>query len=291
MGNLRGAVLMIIAMGLYAFEDLLIKLASVHVAIGQLLLCIGVLGSLILAVVVRFNRRPLLSRDFLHPMVITRNLGELVGAFALVTALALTPLASAASILQAQPLAVTLLAALFLGETVGWRRWLAILVGFAGMLLIIRPGTADFDVASLLAVLAVACFAIRDLATRVMPRGMNSLQVSLWAYYSIALIGAILTLKQGNFAPVPSNATWMLIGIVLAGTLGYYLIVEAVRASELSAIAPFRYFRLVVALILGAIFLAERPDTFTLTGAALIVGSGLYALARERAVFTAARQG
>jgi drug/metabolite transporter (DMT)-like permease len=187
-----------------------------------------------------------------------------------------------AAIFQAMPLAVTFGAAVFLGETVGWRRWTAIFVGFLGVLVIIRPGLSGFDPASLWALLAVAGLAVRDLATRRVAASITSMQLSAWGFLSlIPLAGAMLAVTGG---PVP--VTGAHVGY-LAAALGfsiasYWAITAAMRRGEVSVTTPFRYSRLVFALIIGVAVFDERPDVWTLTGAALIIGSGLYTFARER---------
>src|SRR5690606_13007755 len=131
----------------------------------------------------------LLSRTLFYTPVMLRNLSEAVGSAAFVTALALATLSGAAAILQATPLAVTLGAALVLRERVRWRRWTAIAIGFAGVLLIIQPGMEGFTPASLLALVAVVLLAVRDLASRVVPPQVSSLQLAAWGLLSLVPAG------------------------------------------------------------------------------------------------------
>src|SRR6056297_1156247 len=166
MENLRGSVLMVVAMAGFALEDMFIKRLSLDLPVGQILVFLGTGGAVIFGLGALARGHRLFSRDLLAGQVLLRNLGELIGTIGFVTALALTPLSSASAILQATPLALTLGAALFLKEAVGWRRWSAILVGFAGVLMVIRPGLEGFEPASLFAVQAVFGLAMRDLATR-----------------------------------------------------------------------------------------------------------------------------
>lgn len=291
MNNLRGAVLMIVSMGIFAVQDLFIKRISGAVPIGEILLAMGIFGTMFYGWLVRAKRQPLFPKDLLHPAILLRNVSEIIATFGFVTALALTDLTSASAILQALPLIVTMMAALGLGETVGWRRWSAISVGFLGMLLIIRPGTAAFEPNSLYAVLAVFAFALRDLTTRVAPKSMSTIQIAQWGYIMMAGLGGSLVAFSGELVAVPHSSMAPLFTIVVLGITGYFVVVESLRMSDVSAVAPFRYSRLVFALALAVIFLGERPDTFTLAGATLIIASGLYTLARERALFTEARQG
>ena len=140
MDNLRGAALMTLAMLGFAIEDMFIKFMAGALPVGQIIALLGLGGTIAFATVIVVQRRPLFSRALLTPAIAVRSLGEIIGTIGFVTAIVFTPLSSASAILQATPLAVTLGAALFLQEKVGWRRWSAILVGFCGVLPIIRPG-------------------------------------------------------------------------------------------------------------------------------------------------------
>ena len=140
MDNLRGCVLMVLAMAGFALEDMFIKRLAAAMPVGQIIALVGLGGAVIFAAICAAQGRRLWSRDLLARPVILRNLGEMAGTLCFVSAIALTPLSQASAIIQAMPLAVTLGAALFLGAPVGWRRWTAILAGFAGVLMVVRPG-------------------------------------------------------------------------------------------------------------------------------------------------------
>ncbi len=281
-GNLRGIVLMVVSMAAFAIEDSFIKRAADDMPTGQILLMLGVFGAAIFTVMAaRAGQKPF-SRDLLQGQVMLRNLGEVIGTMGFVTAIALTPLTSATAILQAMPLAVTLGAALFLGESVGWRRWTAILVGFAGVLVIIRPGLEGFDINSLWAVLAVFGLAIRDLATRRVPARIGSMSISVSGFVSVAILGGAMLALSGGAVWPGTLQTALMVGALSAGVVGYWMVVEAMRVGEISAVTPFRYARLIFALIIGILIFGERPDVMTLAGATLVIGSGLYTFARER---------
>lgn len=283
MDNLRGTILMIVAMAFFAVEDMLIKLLSAQMPVGQILMALGFGGALIFAAISLARGERLFSADLLAAPVMLRNAGELIGTACFISALALIPLSTASAILQAMPLAVTLGAALFLREPVGWRRWSAIVIGFLGVLLILRPGFEGFEPAALLAVAAVAGLAMRDLATRAVPPAITTMQLSAYAFALIALPGVAMLVFGTQAAVIPGASGMAGLAAALAcGVLGYYAITVALRVSEISAIAPFRYTRLVFALALGFAVFDERPDAATLAGAALIIGSGLYTLLRER---------
>jgi drug/metabolite transporter (DMT)-like permease len=207
----------------------------------------------------------------------------MVGTASFVAALAVVPLGTVAAVLQAMPLAVTMGAAIFYREAVGWRRWAAIGVGFAGVVLVIRPGAEGFRPEALLVLVTVVGMSVRDLAARAIPARVTTAQVSAWGLMAVTLLGAGMLGVTGG-ARVPDGwETLILLGAVIFGTAGYWAVTAATRTGEVSVVAPFRYSRLVFSMGLGVVFLTERPDAPTLCGAGLIVGSGLYAFARERA--------
>ena len=282
MENLRGSALMVLAMAGFALEDMFIKRLADDLPVGQILMLLGAGGAVIFGLAALSRGHALLSRDLLSGPVMLRNLGELIGTIGFVTAIALTPLSSASAILQATPLAVTLGAALFLREQVGWRRWSAILVGFAGVLMVIRPGLSGFEPASLFAVQAVFGLAMRDLATRAVPHTVTSMQLSSYGFATIVPAGALLLWLSGG-AVSPSGANWRDIAFALVlGVAAYYAIVAAMRVGEVSFVTPFRYTRLIFALVIAVLIFDEQPDALTLMGAAIIIASGLYTLLRER---------
>ncbi|HRM74294.1 MAG TPA: DMT family transporter, partial [Paracoccus sp. (in: a-proteobacteria)] len=149
--NFRGAMLMVVSMVFFAFEDMFIKLLAAELPFAQVLGMIGLLGFLIFAFVLKLKGGRFFTRDLIRPVVLFRGLAEAVGSIGIVVALALTELSSTAAIMQALPLAIVLGAALFLAEPVGWRRLSAIAIGFLGVLLVIRPGLAGFQPVSLMA--------------------------------------------------------------------------------------------------------------------------------------------
>ncbi len=282
MDNLRGSLLMVAAMAAFALEDTLIKLMSAGLPMGQVVAMLGCFGALFFGTLTWARGHRVLAPALLSRAVLLRNLGEMIATASFVSAIVLTELASASAILQATPLAVTLGAAIFLGESVGWRRWTAIGVGFAGVLLIIRPGLEGFTPASLFAVLAVAGLALRDLSVRAVPASVTSGQLSTWGFATVIPTGLLMMLAMGAGPEWPTPADMARLGgAVVVGVSGYYAIVAATRTGEVSVVVPFRYTRLIFALILGMVVFGERPDALMLTGAALIVGAGLYTIWRE----------
>lgn len=280
--NFRGAILMVISMVLFAFEDMFIKLLSAELPFAEVLGMVGLLGFVSFGVMLKLRGGRMWTRDLLRPLVVLRNLAEAVGSIGIVVALALTELSSTSAIMQALPLAIVLGAAVFLREPVGWRRWSAIGIGFLGVLLVIRPGLSGFQPVSLMALVAVLGLAARDIATRRIPAQIPSLQLAASAFLAILLASVLMGLVLGQSFVMPSPRQWGLFLLCMAvGVGGYALLVTATRLGEASALAPYRYARLVFALMLAFAVFGERPDALTLTGAAVIVGSGCYTMWRE----------
>ena len=282
MGNLRASLLMVGAMAGFAIEDAIIKHLSAAMPVGQIVVVIGLGGGAVFCALAWARGITILTAQALRGAVLLRNLAEMASAALVVLAIALVPLAVVTAILQAMPLVVTLAAALFLREPVGWRRWSAILVGFAGVLMILRPGSAGFDPAALLALGAVLTLTVRDLATRRVPAGVHSLQVTAWGFLMVVPAGFILLLLvfEAPVAPTPGEWGW-LVAAIAAGILGYAALVGATRMGDIAVTTPFRYSRLVFAMAIGFAVFGERPDAMTLAGSALVVGAGLYTLWRE----------
>ena len=285
MDNIRGATIMVLAMLGFAIEDMFIKMLSGVVPVGQILILLGVGGSLIFAVIVRLQGRALLERDMLSGPVLLRAAGEIIGTVGFINAIVFTTLSSASAILQATPLVVTLGAALFLSEPVGWRRWSAILIGFFGVLMIVRPGLDGFTPLSLFAVVGVLGLALRDLATRKTTKSLSTMQLSFLGFLAIIPAGvALISFGPDTLTPMTPRSIGIMALALAIGVVAYYGIVAAMRVGEISFVTPFRYTRLIFALILGVSIFGDRPDMWTLIGAAIIVASGIYTVWRERRI-------
>ncbi|WP_170410150.1 DMT family transporter [Ruegeria arenilitoris] len=283
MNNVHGILLVVGAMAAFALEDMFIKHLSVTVPTGQIMVVLGVICSLAFVVMSLATRKRILDPVAWQPLPLMRAGTEAVGALSFVTALSLVDLSTVAAVFQAMPLAVTMGAALFLGEHVGWRRWSAIGIGFIGVLMIIRPGLAGFQPESLFVVASVLAIAARDLITRKLDVRVASSVVALQAYVAVAFAGVALMVFSAQ--PVVPLSTWQIgpyLGAVGFGFLGYYGIVIAMRIGEASALTPFRYTRLIFSIAAGMLMFGERPDLMTLAGATLIMGSGMYTFIRER---------
>lgn len=279
--NLKGSLLMMAAMALFAVEDMFIKFAAHTLPAGQIVFVLGAFGAPVFFVLARVRGERIFTKDALHRAVLLRNLGEMLGTLGFIIALAALPLALVLAVMQAMPLVITMGAALFLGESVGWRRWSAIVIGFCGVLLVIRPGFVGFDPTAWWLVLGVLGMGMRDLVSQAIPRRLGNAQVSAWGLIAVTVLGALMMVQGGAAAIEVQDALWLLGGVIF-GTAGYLAVTAAARTGEVSIVAPFRYVRLVFAILIGVLVFAEIPDAYTLIGAAIIVASGLYAFMRER---------
>lgn len=290
MDNLRGALLMTLAMAFFASEDVAIKIATQQVPLGLVLLLMGAIGASAFGVMAaRLGHSPF-ARSFFHPVIVVRNLGELFGTTCFLVGLMVLPLGLISAMLQANPLFVNLGAILFLGMSVGWRRWLAIAVGLVGVLIILRPGFDSFRPEALLGLGTAIGLAVRDVATRMQPAHVHALQTSSWGFGMVVPVGLVMLALDG--APALPGAQDL--GVILAATGlgmgGYYLLTRAMQTGDVPAVTPFRYTRLVYAILFAFFIFEEVPDLLTVLGATLIVGAGLYTIIREARMGRAARR-
>ena len=270
------------AMAAFTFNDTLIKAIGTSLPLSQILVLRGAMASLLIYAFARYQgslHLRLDRRDW--GLVALRCLAEGGATFLFLTALMRMPIANITAVLQMLPLTVTLGAALLFQEAVGWRRMLAILVGFCGMLLIVRPGPEGFDAASFYALGAVACVTLRDLVTRRMSAAVPSMTVTVLASLSVLMFGIGYSYFQ-DWAPVSAVQLSLLAGAACIILLGYLCSVMAMRVGDVAVVSPFRYTGLLWALILGWLVFGDWPDMLTLMGGSLVVGAGLFTLYRER---------
>ncbi|NVO55509.1 DMT family transporter [Rhodobacteraceae bacterium B1Z28] len=283
MNNINGILLVVASMAAFSLEDMFIKHLSISVSTGQVMVVLGVFCGLVFVLMSLATRKRIFDPVAWQVLPMARAGAEAVGALTFVTALSLVELSTVAAVFQAMPLAVTMGAALFLGEQVGWRRWSAIGVGFIGVLMIIRPGLEGFRPESLFVVATVVAIAARDLITRRLDVRVASSVVALQAYVAVALAGgALMVFSAQPAVPLQAMQIGPYMGAIGFGVLGYYGIVTAMRVGEASALTPFRYTRLVFSILAGMLMFGERPDAMTMAGASLIIGSGMYTFIRER---------
>ncbi|MBU4530546.1 MAG: DMT family transporter [Hoeflea sp.] len=280
--NMRGALFMSLSMAGFTINDSIFKLLTDDLSIAQLMFLRGVVASTLIYLLAR-HRRALRPLRFLRDRwVVLRVVGELGGTLTFLAGLAQIPIANASAILQALPLAVTMGAAMFLSEPVGWRRWAAILTGFAGILIIVRPGFEGFSPYALMIVGTVIFATVRDIATRKVDVAVPSLFLSTVTAIAVTLAGFVLIWPMGGWKPV-SGSQFALISLAACLLLiGYQFIIMSMREGEISFVAPFRYTSLLWALLMGVLLFGEYPDIYMIVGSAIVIASGLYTLYRER---------
>ncbi len=279
--NIRASIYMMVAMLGFVINDLLIKSLDGSLPTHQVMWIRGCFLSVLILLIVW--QRGLLPRwrEGVSQRITLRAICEGGATLLFLSALTELPFANLTAILQSLPLAVTLGAALFLGEPVGWRRWLAILVGMFGVLVIIRPGLDGFHMASILVLFSVVFAAARDLVTRRLPSSVPSLLVSGFSAVFIAVLGMVLTLGMGTWQPMNTGQLLTLLAASVFLFFGYQFIVLSMRSGEIAYVVPYRYTGLLWAILFAYLFFDEVPDIYTLVGSTIVVLMGLYTLYRE----------
>ena len=281
--NLRGILLMCASMLAFVLNDTLVK-AVTHAGMPlfQAITLRGMVATLALLVIAwrsgGLNLWPA-GRDRVYLGL--RTVGEIGASLFFLLALVHMPLANLSAIMQSLPLAVTLAAAALLGAPIGWRRLVAISVGFVGVMIIIRPGAAEFDQWSLMGLGSVAFVVLRDLATRQFSRSLPSTTGAIWASLSVMLMGLAGIAFQG-WQPVSLTGVAEILGAAAFLIIGYISAIKVMRVGDLGVVAPFRYTSLLWAIVMGWLLFGTLPDGWTVLGSAIVVASGLYMLVRER---------
>ncbi len=282
--NMTGALLMMASMASFTLNDAMIKLTGGAVPLMQLLFLRGVLSSLLILVLaqrlgaIHFR---IASRDWW--LIAIRSGAEVGAAYFFLTALFNMPLANVTAILQVLPLTVAIGAALFFREPLGWRRMSAIMIGFMGMLLIVRPGPEGFSLWSGYALMAVVFVTMRDLATRRLSPDVPSMTVTFLAALTVMGCAGLASIAE-PWAPLDLRLTALITASSVFIIGGYWFSVRVMRVGDISFIAPFRYTGLVWALLLGWLVFGDWPSNLTLMGATIVVATGLFTLYRERRV-------
>ena len=288
--TLRAILLMLLAMALLALSDAFLKLATRAAALGQVMFLVSFGGTLIFWLIARLKGVRILSKEALHPMILLRSGIEIVAAIGIVVGVAKVSLPVFATIMQAGPLLVTLGAALFLGESVGWRRWLAVLIGLIGMLIVIRPFGTGFTGWELFAVIGITALSARDLVTRLAPKHLATVAISAWGFAATIPTGLIFwSFSDRGLVQDPTTLSFIG-GAILSTSIGYLAVTSAMRLAPASTVSPYRYARLIFATGLGIAVFSDWPDGWTLIGSALILGAGLFSFLREAQLARQARR-
>jgi drug/metabolite transporter (DMT)-like permease len=279
--NRRGVIAMSAGMASFVANDAIVKVVSESLPSGQLIFLRGVFATVLLLAIVagmgllrevpRLRDRRVVLRAFLDSCA---TLTYLTSLFHL-------PIGNATAINMATPLFITLFAVIAFHEKVGGARWLAILTGFTGVLLVVQPSGAAFNAYALLCLGGTLLHASRDLMTRTIDRSIPSLLVTLSTAIAVTILSGFWSLQQ-EWRPASGVdlARLAAASVFLSG--GYFLLTIAMRSGEMSVIAPFRYAGLLFALLLGFVVWGDVPNALAWAGIALLVGAGLYVLHGER---------
>jgi drug/metabolite transporter (DMT)-like permease len=268
-------------MGTFTIGDTMTKYLLTQMNSGQYMFIRGIFATIAIGLLAWRNGA--LRNLSLDLMTVLRVLGEVLATVTYIFSLGHLSQAFCSAVFQATPLVVTLGAVLYLKENVGWRRWMCISFGLVGVIIIIRPGTdSSASLAAVGILLSSVCFAaMRDIATRRVPAHVPTLYLSTLTAGAIALTGGGLIHPMGGWQPVGIGP--VLIMALAAGLLlvGYHFIIMAMREGEISFVSPFRYSSLLWAILLSTVVFNEAPDSYTIAGSILVVGSGIYMVYRE----------
>jgi drug/metabolite transporter (DMT)-like permease len=278
--NRRGIRWMVAAMACFIVNDALVKFVSQALPAGQLIFLRGLMATALVLAVVRVTGVPLQPRRLASGWVAMRAGLDALATFAYLVSLFHLPIANATAINMGTPLFITLIAVLWLRHRVGPRQWLAIAVGFAGVLLVIQPRADGFNAFAWLCVGATVLNALRDLVTLRIPREMPSIGVTLATAVAVTLLAGAVSLLQG-WAELTGHQLALLAASAVFLASGYQLIIRATRSGDLSVVAPFRYSGLLMAVLLGWVVWGDVPNALAWAGIALVLGAGLYLLRNE----------
>jgi S-adenosylmethionine uptake transporter len=269
---------MILAMASFTAGDTMTKLMAGEVPVGQIIFFRGIVATTLTALLAR---KALAQAAFaLQRGVLVRSLSDVAGTIFFITALMHIPIANLTAVMQAVPLLVIAFAAVFLGEKVGWRRILAILLGLTGVLFIVKPSPASFTIYDGLSLGLILAIALRDIFTRRLNFDVPTMIIVFANAALVMLSGLVLYPFEHWVALAPRHLILLLCGGMFL-TLGYVCMVSTIRMGDISATAIYRYSVVLFALLSGILVFGEFPDQWALIGIALIVVSGVYALLRE----------
>lgn len=278
--NLRGILMLLMSQALFVCSDSLIKLIGTALPATQIMAVRGIFAVSLAALVLALTVEPARWRLAVTPIVGWRAALEATSAALFILSLPHLPLADITVLMQVTPLSITLLAALFLGEAVGWRRWTAIGVGFVGVLLVAQPGGRDFSVYAISAVMVALIISVRDILTRRIDPAIPTPAITLSTTAAVCGLGFAGAPLQ-TWASVSEAQLLILAGSAALVTAANFAIIRAFRGTDLTVVSPFRYFGVLWAVVLGFIIWGELPDMLAVCGTLLIVGSGIYTMHRE----------
>lgn len=272
---------MIGAMAGFAVSDAFIKVLTQTLPAGQILIVSGLLGFIFLFGIAHLKKRSLTGYFLRLPIFWMRLASDMFSATFIVAALVMTDLSLVSAVMQCSPLIAALLASRLLGESLSVTKVCAILVGLFGVLIILKPWSAEVEIGALLALLGSVSIALRDVLTRKMPKDIPSTVLITYGYLALAPGGLMVFLLKPEVSEISNQDAFLIFGAAVSGMIAYVMITISARTAEIVAIAPFRYSRLLFAMLIGVFIFGESLETSALVGASLVIGSGLYIFLQE----------
>jgi drug/metabolite transporter (DMT)-like permease len=275
----RAIASMLLGSALITLNDGLVKVLTSGYPVGQLLMMRGLF---VLPWIILFAYWTESWKDLRVGNLAGQGLRAfcvVISSFAFVTGLIYLPLADAIAVAFTGPLFITALAPLVLKEVVGWRRWAAVLVGFSGVLLMVRPGQGTVQLAVLFPMAAACAGGLRDLITRRISNSVSSSGVLLFTTLTVIAAGLATTPFAWQQVRLADLGIFAASGALIAG--GQYMMIEAFRHGEAAMVAPFKYTTMVWAVLFGFLLFGDLPGAWTLSGTAFVICAGLYILHRE----------
>lgn len=279
--NLRGSMYMSLAMLGFATNDTIMKSFGGELNLGQVVFLRGLVATLAVGLLAVWMRQTRPLSVALSLPVLIRSLAEAAATFLFITALFKIPIADVSAVMQLMPLAITLGAAYFFGEKIGWRRITAIIVGFLAVLLIIKPGFGEFSIYSIYVLGAVCACVIRDLLTRRLATEIPSLFVTLITAIAVCAVFGAWSVFEG-WKPITQVQLLLIAMCSVFVVIGYFFAVASMRIGEIGFVSPFRYLVLLFSVAGGILVYGEIPDIYTIAGSLIIVAAGTYTLYREQ---------
>jgi drug/metabolite transporter (DMT)-like permease len=278
--NMRGIIALLIGQALFVTSDSVIKLAGDMMPATEImavrgLFAVAIMGAFV-ATTISMERRRLLFR----PLVVARAVLEAFLAFLFVISLPHMPLPDITVIQQITPLVLTVLSAVVLREAVGWRRWLAVAVGFVGVALVVQPTGQGVNIYAISALLCAIFVAFRDLITRRLHDAIPTAVVTFGSTVSVCLAGFVGAPFE-EWQPLSLYGIGLLVASAILVSTANMFVVRAFRGVDVSVISPFRYAAVVWATLLGFLIWGHIPNGLAIAGTLVIVATGLYTMHRE----------
>ncbi len=288
--NAAGVLAMLISCGFFVLGDACIKALGKTLPLGEILLLRGCVSApIVILMAYRAGVLPGLPLALRNPLAVWRTGLEVVLVMLFLLAIINMSYADAVGIQQSVPLVAMAGAALFLREEVGWRRWLAAIIGFIGVIIIVKPGASALNWPAFAVLGSVFATAARDLVTRRLTTGVPSLLLTTMSVVSVGLSGLLLLPFETWKVPDMRECV-LIVGAALNAIGGFYFMIEALRRGDVAAVVPFRYSLVPLGAVMAWILFSEWPDPTSIVGITVVLAAGLYAMQRERQTAWAGRK-